>query len=70
MGRIESGDINGDEGDEEFGPANLYPAYLAARVKRTQELVHTFLDSLIPADLENGKLDPASQDPLTVRYDI
>lgn len=70
MGRIESGDINGDEGDEEFGPANLDPPYLAARVKRTQEWVHTFLDSLTPADLEKGKLDPASQDPLTARYDI
>ena len=70
MGRIEWGDINGDEGDEEFGPANLDPAYLAARAKRTQEWVHIFLDSLRPQDLEQGKPHPVNQRSLTVRYDI
>ncbi|MGB5051349.1 MAG: DinB family protein [Caldilineaceae bacterium] len=70
MGRVEWVQVNGDEGDEEFGPANLDPAYLLARAKRSQEWVHTFLDSLSPADLENGKFHPVSQRPITVRYDI
>ncbi len=70
MGRIEWGDINGDEGDEEFGPANLDPAYLAARAKRSQEWIHTFLDSLSSADLEQSKSHPTSGRPLSVRYDI
>ncbi|MBI3960130.1 MAG: DinB family protein [Chloroflexi bacterium] len=70
MGRIVWGDINGDEGDEEFGPANLDPAYLVARVERTQEWVHIFLDSLRPEDLEHGKPHPVNQRPITVRYDI
>jgi len=70
MGRIEWENVSGDEGDEEFGPANLDPAYLTARVKHTQEWVHIFLDSLMPGDLEHGKLHPVSQRPLSVRYDI
>lgn len=70
MGRIEWDAINGDEGDEEFGPANLDPLYLAARAKRTQEWVHIFLDSLRPEDLEQSKPHPVSQRPLSARYDI
>nr|HMN31115.1 hypothetical protein [Caldilineaceae bacterium] len=30
-------EVTGDEGREEFGPANHDPAYLLARVRRTQE---------------------------------
>lgn len=70
MGRIAWEEINGDEGDDEFGPANLDPGYLAARAKRTQEWVHIFLDSLRAEDLEQGKYHPTSQRPITVRYDI
>jgi len=70
MGRIEWEAVNGDEGDEEFGPANLDPVYLAARAKRTQEWVQNFLNSLTPVDLEKSALHPANQQPLTVRYDI
>lgn len=70
MGRIEWEAVNGDEGDEEFGPANLDPAYLAARAKRSQEWIHTFLDSLSPEDLDKSKFHLRSGRPLSVRYDI
>src|SRR5688500_16453653 len=32
-GRIEWSEVDGDEGNEEFGPANYDPAYLRARAK-------------------------------------
>ena len=70
LGRIEWSDVNGDEGKEEFGPANHDPNYLRARVKRSQEYVHQFLDSLSPADLEGSR--PHARRPelvFTVRYD-
>ncbi len=70
LGRIEWGDINGDEGDEEFGPANLEPAYLLDRSKRAQAWVQSFLDSLSAADLELSAAHPKNGRPLTVRYDV
>lgn len=70
MGRIEWETVNGDEGDDEFGPANLDPAYLAARAKRSQAWIQTFLDSLSPEDLDKSKFHLHSGRPLSVRYDI
>ncbi len=71
LGRIEWSDVQGDEGKEEFGPANHDPAYLWARAQRTQAYVHAFLDSLTPADLEGSR--PHVKRPelvFTVRFDI
>ena len=71
MGRIEWGDVQGDEGKEEFGPANLEPGYLLARARRTQAYVHQLLDSLTVADLDASK--PHIRRPelvFTARYDI
>lgn len=63
MGRCEWNEVDGDEGREEFGPANHNIAYLTARVKRTQEYVHQFLASVTPADLDAYRAHPKR--PLT-----
>ena len=70
MGRISFEEINGDEGDEEFGPANHDPSYLAERAERGQAWVQNFLESLTPEDLEKASPHPKSGRPLSVRYDI
>ena len=70
-GRIEWSQVDGDEGSQEFGPANRDPAYLRARAKRTQIYVHQILDSLSEADLALQRPHPDQPDRLlTVRYDI
>lgn len=71
MERIEWKEVNGDEGNDEFGPANLDPAYLRDRARRTQAYVHQFLDSVSPADLECSR--PHARRPeliFSVRYDV
>lgn len=70
IGRIAWEEVNGDEGDEEFGPANHDPAYLLERARRAAVWVQNFLNSLTPADLEKSTPHPANQRTLTVRYDI
>jgi hypothetical protein len=71
MGRREWAAVDGDEGSEEFGPANHDPAYLRARVQRTQDYVHQFLDSLTTADLDQSRPHPKRADRIfTTRYDI
>lgn len=70
LGRIAYEEVNGDEGDEEFSPANLDPAYLLDRSKRAQAWVQNFLSSLTAADLEVSAAHPVSRRPLTVRYDV
>ena len=71
LGRIEEWkQVDGDEGREEFGPANHDPAYLRARVRRSQEFVHGYLDRLGAADLDAAR--PHARRPelvFTVRYD-
>ena len=63
--------VDGDEGDDEFGPANLDPAYLQDRVKRTQLLVNEILDTLTEDDLNQSRpYPPRPERQLTVRYDI
>lgn len=70
LGRRVWDDLDGDEGPEEFGPANHDPAYLAARVQRTHGYVIEFLASLTPADLEASRTQPKRPRVRTVRYDI
>ena len=71
MGKRAWIDVNGDEGDEEFSPANHDPDYLRARVERSQRWVENFLDNLIPADLDQSRPHPQrSGRDITVRYAI
>lgn len=71
MGRIEWAEVDGDEGSNEFGPANHAPAYLRARAHRTHEYVNQFLDSLSPADLDASRPHPRRPERLlTTRYNI
>lgn len=70
VGRIAYEEVNGDEGNEEFGPANHDPAYLLARSKRALAWIQDFLGSLSPADLEKSAAHPKNGRSLTVRYDI
>lgn len=71
MGRREWADVDGDEGSDEFGPANHDPAYLRARAQRTQEYVNQFLAALTPDDLEQSRAHPKRSERIfTSRYDI
>lgn len=70
LGRIEWSAVDGDEGAQEFGPANHDPAYLLARAQRVQAFVRTYLDSLAAADLDASR--PHARRPeriFSVRYD-
>ena len=68
--RIEWDAVDGDEGSNEFGPANHDPAYLLARARRTQVFVHTYLDSLATDDLDASRAHPQRGDRLfSVHYD-
>jgi hypothetical protein len=58
MGRNEWNEVDGDEGREEFGPANHEVVYLRARVKRTQEFVHRFLDGVTSEELGASRPHP------------
>lgn len=69
--RREWREVDGDEGAEEFGPANHRTAYLRERVWRSHALADGFLASLSPADLDASwahPTDPARR--LHVRYDV
>jgi hypothetical protein len=70
MGRREWADVEGDEGSEEFGPANHDLAYLQARVRRTYDLADQFLGTLSPADLDGSRPHPKRAREMTVRFDI
>jgi hypothetical protein len=70
MGCREWAAVEGDEGSQEFGPANHEVAYLRARVARTQAFVHEFLDGLSPADLETSRTNPKGNRTFTARHDI
>jgi hypothetical protein len=71
LGRITWEDVDGDEGSEEFGPANHDLSYLQARVQRTQTYVRNLLTSLSPGDLEASRNHPQRADHLlSVRYAI
>ncbi len=71
LGRVDWSGVEGDEGSDEFGPANHDPAYLRARAARTQSYVHGLLDSLTPGDLEMSRPHPRRTHwVLTTRFDI
>ena len=71
LGRVEWAQVDGDEGPQEFGPANHDPAYLRARAQRTHAYVNQFLESLSQADLDGSRPHPRRPDRLlTVRYNI
>lgn len=50
--RIDWKAVDGDEGRNEFGPANHDPAYLRERVARVQAFTHATLGSLTADELE------------------
>ncbi len=58
MGRCEWSEVEGDEGSEEFGPANHDVGYLLARAKRTQDFVHQFLASVDSTNLSTSRAHP------------
>lgn len=69
--RIDWKAVDGDEGREEFGPANLDPAYLRARSGRARALAHELLASVAPDDLDCSR--PHARRPelvFNVRYEI
>ena len=71
LARRDWAEVQGDEGSDEFGPANLEPGYLAARLTRAQGDVTALLDSLSADDLAGARVHPQrSELTLTVRYDI
>jgi hypothetical protein len=70
MGRREWAEVDGDEGSEEFGPANHDLAYLQARVQRTHDYVNQFLDSLGAADLNATRLHPKRPRTFEARHDV
>lgn len=71
LGRIDWRQIDGDEGSDEFGPANHNPAYLRARIERTQAFVNELLDTLNVADLDGSRAHPKRAERIfTVRYDV
>ncbi len=69
MGRSEWNEVEGDEGREEFGPANHDVVYLRARAKRTQEYVHRFLDGVTSADLGASRAHPKRPITFIARHD-
>ncbi len=70
LGRIEWAAVDGDEGSDEFGPANHDPAYLRARVRRTHDYVNGLLDSLADGDLAATRMHPKRPRELSARYDV
>lgn len=71
LGRIPWEEVEGDEGPEEFGPANHDPAYLAARSDRMVATVDQALDRLTsPEELAASRPHPRVGREMNVRYDI
>jgi hypothetical protein len=71
MGKREWNTVDGDEGRDEFGPANHDPAYLLARVRRTHDYARNFLATLGPGDLDQRRAHPRRSERIfTVRYNI
>lgn len=55
LGRVEWKQVDGDEGREEFGPANHDPAYLRERCARVRAFTHAAIDALTLEDLEQSR---------------
>lgn len=69
MGRCEWSAVEGDEGREEFGPANYEVDYLRARVQRTHDYVNRFLDSVTSEDLGATRNHPKRPITFVARQD-
>ena len=70
-GKREWKEIDGDEGSEEFGPANHDIAYLRQRAARTQALMHEMLAGFSTADLDAIRAHPKRVErTFSVRYDL
>jgi hypothetical protein len=64
-------EVDGDEGREEFGPANQQPDYLRTRVSRSRIYVHQFLGSLSETDLPMVRSHPRRPErQLSLRYTV
>lgn len=70
MGRREWGEVDGDEGREEFGPANHEVSYMQARAKRVQEFVHSFLDSVTSEELRASRTHPKRPITFVARQEL
>ncbi|HXF60512.1 MAG TPA: DinB family protein [Caldilineaceae bacterium] len=70
MGRLAWDQVDGDEGSQEFGPANHALPYLQARVRRTHDFVNQFLDSVSSSDLDAARAHPERPRTLSARYDV
>lgn len=70
-GRVEWGEVEGDEGSEEFGLANHDPAYLRARLERVRDYVHSTLPTFDAEALSVQRPHPRRPERLlTARWDI
>jgi hypothetical protein len=69
LGRRNWEAVDGDEGPEEFGPANHEVGYLRERCWRTYAEADSFLDSLSAGDLET-RWQHWTEGVRGVRYDI
>jgi DinB superfamily len=71
LGRREWSQVEGDEGTDEFGPANQDPEYLRQRTRRVQALVHAFFESVNADDLNQTRPHAKRVDVvLSVQYDV
>lgn len=70
MGRRAWEEVDGDEGSDEFGPANHDMEYLQARVRRTRKVVEEFLVALQPGDLDAVRVHPQRPRDLSARFDM
>ena len=71
MGWRDGSTVDGDEGPDEFGPANQRVDYLAKRVQRVHARVDAFLDRVTTSDLDATQ--PHWENPdrlLSARYDV
>jgi hypothetical protein len=70
-GRLEWSEVDGDEGRDEFGPANHDPDVFRARVERARALSHELLDRLTPEDLDRSRAHPRQVERhFDARYDV
>ncbi|MGL4650633.1 MAG: DinB family protein [Caldilineaceae bacterium] len=69
--RIEWDQVEGDEGSEEFGPANLDPDYMRARILRVKAYVHATLPEFDDAALSATRPHPRRpQRIMSARWDV
>lgn len=70
LGKIPWEEVDGDEGAEEFGPANHDVTHLQVRSQRMVETVNAILDTFDAQTLAASRPHPVVQRPVNVRYDI